>query len=150
MKIILLKEVPNLGKRGDTATVKDGYATNYLIPKGYAVMLTPGSLKALKKAEAETVAKAESKKEDAKLLAKALETAVVEFQANVGEDGKLFGTVSYKQIEDAMKAQHDIIIDKRKFIERVPVDKLGYTKLKIELYKDVIGTVTVHVTPFKK
>ena len=61
----------------------------------------------------------------------------------------MFGTISFKQIEEELKAKHNIVIDKRKFIDKTPVDRLGYTKLRIELYKGVVGTVTVHVSSSK-
>lgn len=150
MKVILLKDVKGLGKKGAEVNAKDGYASNYLLPRNLAVMATKESIKALERMKKDEAQKEEAKRAEAKLLAGILEKSIVEFEANVGEDGKLFGTVSYKQIEEKLKSQYDITIDKRRFVDRVPVDSLGYTRLKIELYKGVIGTVVVHVVPAKK
>jgi large subunit ribosomal protein L9 len=86
-------------------------------------------------------------------LAARLEHLNVEFTAKVGGDGRMFGTISPKEIEEGMKKQWDIVIDKRKFIDKYPANAIGYTRLRIELYKgsagQVIGTVNVHITEEK-
>ena len=145
MKVILLKDVKGLGKKDQTVEVKDGYAANFLIPRGYAVKLTEGSKAVLSKQQADRAKKDEEDRLAALALAKKLEETVVEFDANTGADGKMFGTISPKQIEEKLKSSFNITIDKRKFIDHTPVDRIGYTKLRIELYKGVVGTVTVHV-----
>ena len=149
MKVILLKDVKGLGKKDATIEVKDGYASNYLIPRGLAVKLTEGSKEVLNKQQADRAKKEAEDKKAAEELAKKLEGIVVEFVANTGADGKMFGAISPKQIEEKLKADFSIIIDKRKFVDHTPVDRIGYTKLRIELYKGVLGTVTVHVSEKK-
>lgn len=149
MKVILLKDVKGLGKKDATVEVKDGYASNYLIPRGLAVKLTEGSKEVLNKQQADRAKKDAEDKKAAEELAKKLEGIVVEFTANTGADGKMFGTISPKQIEEKLKADFKIEIDKRKFVDHTPVDRIGYTKLRIELYKGVLGTVTVHVSEKK-
>lgn len=148
MKVILLKD-DRLGKKGSTISVSDGYAMNYLIPRGIAVMSTEGSQKALAKQNAEELARQTALKEEAEKIKERLEHINVEFKAKVGADGKMFGTISPKQIEEGLLQQWDIQIDKRKFISKEAVNALGYTRLKIELYKgiagEVIGVVNVHV-----
>ena len=146
MRVILLKDVKGIGKKNDTVNVKDGYASNYLIPNGLAVMESKGSIEVLNKQKADAAKKDAEDKALAQDVAKKLENIVVEFKANVGEDGRMFGTISNKQIEEELKKVHNIVIDKRKITTKIPVDRLGYTKLDIELYKGVKGVITVHVS----
>lgn len=149
MKVILLKDVKGIGKKDATVDVKDGYASNYLIPRGLAVKLTEGSKNVLNKQQEDRALQDAENKKLAEKVAKELENITLEFKANTGADDKMFGTISFKQIEEELKAKHNIVIDKRKFIDKTPVDRLGYTKLRIELYKGVVGTVTVHVSSSK-
>jgi large subunit ribosomal protein L9 len=150
MKVILLKDVKGVGKKGETKDVNDGYASNFLIPRGLAVVSTKGSQAQLQKDNAEEAARQKKLKEEAEVLAKRLESINVEFKAKVGSDGRMFGSVSPKQIEEGLKEQWGITIDKRKFIDKYPANGLGYTRLKIELYKgeagEVVGTVNVHIS----
>ena len=145
MKVILLSDVKGIGKKGETVNVKDGYASNYLIPHRLAVKLTEKSQEVLDKQNQDAAEKIKQDTIAAKEVAKRLESLVVEFEANAGSDGKMFGNISPKQIEEKLKSDFAITIDKRKFIDKTPVDRLGYTKLRIELYKGVEGTITVHV-----
>lgn len=153
MKVILLKDVKGVGKKGETKDVNDGYASNFLIPRGFAVVSTKGSQAQLQKDNAEEAARQKKLKEEAEALAKRLESINVEFKAKGGSDGRMFGTISPKEIEEGMKKQWDITIDKRKFIDKTPANAFGYTKLRIELYKgqagQVIGTVSVHISEDK-
>ena len=145
MKVILLKDVKGIGKKNEIVNVKDGYGANYLIPNRLAVMYSEKSqdiLNQQKKAEADNI---ERMKAEAHEVSKKLESIVLEFTANGSGDGRMFGTISTKQIEQELKDKHKILIDKRKFVEKQVVDHFGYTKLKIELYKGIFGTVTVHV-----
>ncbi|MBQ0008750.1 MAG: 50S ribosomal protein L9 [Firmicutes bacterium] len=149
MKVIMLKDVKGVGKKSEIVNVKDGYASNYLIPHGLAIMQSDKALEILgeqKKAEAENI---EKMKQNAREIAAKLEKITVEFEAKGSGDGRMFGTISTKQIEEELKAKHGIEIDKRKFVEKMAVDHFGYSKLKIELYKGIIGTVTVHVNEKK-
>lgn len=153
MKIILLADVKGVGKKGMTVDAKDGFAKNFLIPRGLAVISTDSNQKILAKNNAEEDARQQALKKKAEELAKRLEHINVEFKAKVGSDGRMFGAISPKQIEEGLKAQWNIIIDKRKFIDKYPANALGYTRLKIELYKgsagEVIGTVNVHISEEK-
>ena len=153
MKIILLADVKGVGKKGMTVDAKDGFAKNFLIPRGLAVISTDSNQKILAKNNAEEDARQQALKKEAEELAKRLEHINVEFKAKVGSDGRMFGAISPKQIEEGLKSQWNIIIDKRKFIDKYPANALGYTRLKIELYKgsagEVIGTVNVHISEEK-
>ncbi len=153
MKIILLADVKGVGKKGQTIDAKDGFAKNYLIPRKLAVISTDANQKILAKNNAAEDARQLSLKEEAEELAKRLEHINVEFKAKVGSDGRMFGSISPKQIEEGLKNQWGITIDKRKFIDKYPANAIGYTRLKIELYKgsagEVIGTVNVHISEEK-
>jgi large subunit ribosomal protein L9 len=153
MKVILIKDVSGLGKKGETVSVSDGYATNFLIPRQFAVVSTPDNQMKLQKNNAQEDARQEQLKKDAEALAARLEHLNVEFKAKVGGDGRMFGTISPKEIEEGMFEQWGIKIDKRKFIDKYPANAIGYTRLKIELYKgsagQVVGTVNVHITEEK-
>lgn len=146
MKVILLKDVKGIGKKGEIVNVKDGYGANYLVPNRLAVMYSAKSQEILddqKKAEAENI---ERMKSEARAAAEKLNGIVVEFSAKGSGDGRMFGTISTKQIEQELKEKHGIEIDKRKFVTKDPVDHFGYSKLTIELYKGITGIVTVHVS----
>jgi large subunit ribosomal protein L9 len=153
MKVILLADVSKLGKKGDTIVVNDGYATNYLIPHHLAVISTVNSQASLARQNANEEERQKQLKSEAEALAARLEHLNVEFTAKVGSDGRMFGAISPKQIEEGLQAQWGITIDKRKFIDKYPANAIGYTRLKIELYKgsqgQVIGTVNVHITEEK-
>jgi large subunit ribosomal protein L9 len=153
MKVILLSDQGKLGKKGDTVTVSDGYGTNYLIPKGLAVVSTSSSQQNLAKENAQESARQKELKAEAEKLAARLEHLNVEFTAKVGGDGRMFGTISPKEIEEGLQKQWGITIDRRKFIDKYPANAIGYTRLKIELYKgsegQVVGVVNVHISEEK-
>ncbi len=146
MKVILLEDVKKVGKKGSIVDVSDGYGANFLIPRKLAVLATKTSLE-IKKTQDDNKAKEEEiKKEKAIELKDKIKDLVVELKAGTGKEGKLFGAVSSKEIVDEYKKQFDIELDKRKFINYNPITALGYTKVEVELYKDVIGVITVHVS----
>lgn len=153
MKVILLGDVAGVGKKGDTVNVSDGYGTNFLIRRNLAVVSTPENQAKLAKNNAQEDARQMQLKKEAEELAARMEHLNVEFKAKVGGDGRMFGTISPKEIEQGMKDQWGIVIDKRKFLDKYPANALGYTRLRIELYKgsagQVIGVVNVHITEGK-
>ena len=145
MKVILLKDIKGVGKKQQVVTVKDGYGANYLIPNRLAVMYSERGQEILdgqKKAEADNI---ERMKAEAREISKKLENIVVEFDAKGSGNGRMFGTISTKQIAEELKAKHGIEIDKRKFVDKTPVDHFGYSKLTIELYKGITGVITILV-----
>jgi len=149
MKVILLQDVKKVGKKGETIEVSIGYANNFLFPKKLAVMLTPKSEEILAKQNEDHRKEEENKKSVAIALGETLSKITLEFKAKVGKDGKMFGAISLKQVEEELKNKHSIQIDKRKFIDKATIDCLGFFKLQIELYKGVLGTITVHVSEEK-
>lgn len=153
MQVILLQDVKKLGKKGETISVSDGYGANYLIPKGLAVSSTAASQKELAKQNALEQQRQVQLKKEAEELSKRLEHINVEFTAKVGSDGRMFGSISPKEIEEGLFKQWGIKIDKRKFIDKYPANAIGYTRLQIELYHGsegtVVGTVNVHISEEK-
>lgn len=145
MKVILLADVKKLGKKGQTIEVSDGYAANFLIPKKLAVKVTEKSVEILAQQDENARIAAENAKKDAEELKTKLKDIKVEFTLKSGANGRVFGSISLKQVEEQLKVKHGVVIDKRKFITKGPIDSLGITKLEIELYKGVVGIVTVHV-----
>ena len=145
MKVILLKDVKNVGKKDQTVEVSDGYASNFLFPRKLAVQLTSKSKEVLNQQQEQRRLEDEAKRQEALALVETLKTIEVKFTVKSGKDGKMFGSISLKQVEDALLQQHKITIDKRKFIDKGPLDMVGYYNLKIELYKGVIGTVIVRI-----
>jgi len=146
MRVILLEDVKKVGKKGSIVDVSDGYGANFLIPRKLAVLATKTSLE-IKKVQDDNKAKEEDlKKERAIALKEKIKDLVVEIKVGTGKEGKLFGAISSKEIVEEYKKQFDIELDKRKFINFNPIGALGYTKIQVELYKDVIGVITVHVS----
>ncbi|HGN7162919.1 TPA: 50S ribosomal protein L9 [Staphylococcus aureus] len=144
MKVIFTKDVKGKGKKGEVKEVPVGYANNFLLKKNYAVEATPGNLKQLELQKKRAKQERQQEIEDAKALKETLSNIEVEVSAKTGEGGKLFGSVSTKQIAEALKAQHDIKIDKRKMDLPNGIHSLGYTNVPVKLDKEVEGTIRVH------
>ncbi|HBC4491355.1 TPA: 50S ribosomal protein L9 [Staphylococcus aureus] len=144
MKVIFTQDVKGKGKKGEVKEVPVGYASNFLLKKNYAVEATPGNLKQLELQKKRAKQERQQEIEDAKALKETLSNIEVEVSAKTGEGGKLFGSVSTKQIAEALKAQHDIKIDKRKMDLPNGIHSLGYTNVPVKLDKEVEGTIRVH------
>ncbi|API78141.1 50S ribosomal protein L9 [Staphylococcus argenteus] len=144
MKVIFTQDVKGKGKKGEVKEVPVGYANNFLLKKNYAVEATPGNLKQLELQKKRAKEERQQEIEDAKALKETLSNIEVEVSAKTGEGGKLFGSVSTKQIAEALKAQHDIKIDKRKMDLPNGIHSLGYTNVPVKLDKEVEGTIRVH------
>ena len=145
MEVILLADVKKVGKKNQTVNVSDGYANNFLFKQHLAVPVSKKSVEILENQKETARIELENQKKEAEKLAETLKGITLEFKAKVGKDSKLFGSISLKQVEEEMKAKHNIIIDKRKFIDKGPLDMLGLYRLRIELFKGVIGEVQVHI-----
>ncbi len=143
MRVILLSDVPKVGKKGDVKEVADGYARNYLIARGLAVADSNASRKILEKQNAEAAKLDEQKRAEAKQLAKELEDKTLTFKVKA-KDGRVSGSISTKQIEEELKKE-GIVIDKRKIKDNEPLNELGTFDIRVELYKDVIGKIKVRL-----
>lgn len=146
MKVILLADVKKVGKKDQTVEVSDGYAQNYLFPRRLAVQVTKKSVEVLADQQEQARQIEAAKRAEAQELAAKLKDITVEFKVKTGKEGKLFGNISTKQIEEELLKQFKITIDKKKFIDKGPLNILGYHHLKIELFKGVIGTINVHLS----
>ncbi len=146
MQVILLVDVKKVGKKNQTVNVSDGYANNYLLKNRLAVPVSKRSVEILSNQQENARIADENNRKSAQELAERLKTITLEFSAKVGKDSKLFGSISLKQVEEELKAKHGIEIDKRKFLDKGPLDMLGLYRLRIELYKGVIGEVQVHIS----
>ena len=145
MKVILLQDVKKLGKKDQTIEVSDGYAVNFLFPRRLAVQVSKRSVEVLENQQEEVRENEAKAKADAEELAKRLETITLEFKVKTGREGKLFGAISLKQVADELTNKHNINIDKRKFVDKGPLDQLGYYELKVELHKGVIAKIHIHI-----
>jgi len=150
MKVILLKDVKNVGKKDQTVEVSDGYAANFLFPRRLAVQASKKSLEILSDQQEQRRINEENLKKEAQELAKKLENITLEVGARCGKDGKMFGNISTKQVAELLESEYHLSIDKRKFVGDTTIDKLGFFKLKNELYKGVIATINVHVVEVNK
>ena len=146
MKVILLKDVKNVGKKDEIVEVSDGYGRNYLLRNKLAVLASEKAMEILSDQKKQQQAFLEEKKQEAIALKEKIEKIVLTFQIKSGKDGKLFGSVSTVKICELMQKQYNIALDKRKFIDKENITSLGTYDLKIELFKDVITTVKVKVT----
>ena len=145
MKVILMQDVKGKGKKGQMIEVSDGYARNFLFPKKLAVEATTDALNAKKNADAAAARRIELDKADARETQKKLETIKVVIRAKAGTGGRLFGSVTTKEISDALKAQFGLDIPKGKLQLADPIKSFGTFQAKAKLYTDINGTVTVQV-----
>ena len=149
MKVILLQDVKKVGKKGEEITVSDGYATNFLLPRRLAVPSTDKSKEILNNQKQAEIDKQAELKRIALETKEKLQKITLEFEASTGPDGRMYGSISTKQVEEQLQSKYGLSIDKRKFVDKYQINALGFTRLKIELYKGVIGEVTVHVSEKK-
>ncbi|MGI6732301.1 MAG: 50S ribosomal protein L9 [Anaerovoracaceae bacterium] len=145
MNVILIKDVKKLGKPGDVVKVSDGYARNMLLPRGMAIEATAENMKNLENQKALQAEKEAEELAAAKELAGKMEKITVKVLTKSGEGGKLFGSITAKDIADALKDQHDISLDRRKILLESPIKQVGEFELDVKLYKDVIGKLKVSV-----
>lgn len=146
MKVILLSDVKKVGKKGEIVEVSDGYGRNFLLNKKLAVLATKKSMEILDEQNLQYDLEEKQKEADAQALKQKLTKITLEFHVKTGEGGRVFGSVSTKQIVEQLQRVHAIKIEKRKFIDTDAITSLGYTDVKVDLYKNkVIGVIRVHV-----
>ena len=146
MKVILLEDVKKVGKKGDIVDVSDGYAKNFLFNKKLAVMATKKSMEILDEEHLQHDLEEKQREADAVALKEQLAKITLEFHVKTGEGGRVFGSVSTKQIVEQLREKHGIKVEKRKVLDNSSISSLGYTDVKIDLYKNkVIGVIRVHV-----
>ena len=145
MRLILKKEVENLGRFGDQVKVADGYARNYLIPKGFAVEASAGNLKQLEAEREAYLKKADVTKAAAEKLKASIDAVSLSFARKSGEDERLFGSVTAHDIEEALKAK-GFVVEKRDIRLDEPIKTLGLHTVAIKLLTDVSASIQVTVS----
>ena len=144
MEVILRQAVENLGHPGDVVTVSPGYARNFLLPRGIAYEATPGNLKRIAQEKARLEAAENERRQSAQALAKKLEEVQLTFSARVGEEGKLFGSVTAADIAEQLGAQ-GFQIEKRLIDLHEPIKALGVYRVPVKLHADVKPEIRVWV-----
>lgn len=143
MKVILLKELRGRGGEGDIIEVSRGFANNYLLTQGYAVQATPGNLKQLEQRKRNIEKREEVRIADANALVEKLNGATVKVDAQVGEEGQLFGSVTAPMIADAIKDALDVEVDRRRIELGKPIKQVGAYPVDINVYRTIKATVNV-------
>jgi large subunit ribosomal protein L9 len=147
LKVILIADVEGLGSRGQTVEVKDGYANNYLIPKGLAVRRTKGRAKEAEQLAREKMAKADRELRRAEEAAQLISGRTFEVTAKAGEEGKLFGTITPKDIAELIKKELDLEIDRKKIHLDEHIKSLGFHEARVKLHPQVEAIIHLKVVP---
>ncbi|MCT4595436.1 MAG: 50S ribosomal protein L9 [Anaeromicrobium sp.] len=145
MKVILLKDIKGTGKKGQVINASDGHARNYLIPRGLAKEATSGNMKILEKQNAAEDRKREEEFQEAKELAAKIEELKIVLKSKAGNGGKLFGSITAKDIATELNKNHGIKVDKRKIKLDDPIRTLGVTIVEVKLHPKVVGKLSVQV-----
>lgn len=146
MKVILLQDVKSVGKKDAVVEVSQGYANNFLFARKLAVPFTEKSEEILVGQKKQAADEIRQKTAEAQIIADKLKKIVIEIKVKVSKDGKMFGSITSKQIIEQLRGIHGIDLDKRKVVDYKPINKMGPGSMKIEIYKDVTGLVNVNVT----
>lgn len=146
MKVIFLQDVKGKGKKGEVKNVAEGYAHNFLLKQNLAVEATPANVKSLDNVKKKEQKELEEELQQSKNLKETLEKLTIELKAKSGEGGRIFGSITSKQIADELKKSHDIKLDKRKIELPDAIRALGYTNVPVKLHSEVTATVKVNVT----
>lgn len=150
MKVVLLKDVKNVGKRDDILTVSDGYARNFLFPQKLAAEATPGALKEIQRKRAAQDAREAEQLAEAKEKAAALKDKVITLEVKCGEKGRLYGSVTSAEVAEALEKQHGVKVDKRKIDIGDPIRETGFRTISVWLYSGVTTPMKLDVQPIKK
>lgn len=145
MKLILQQEVKKLGKKGDIIEVSEGYARNFLLPQKLAIEATAGNINAIKQQKAAQTHKEQRANDEAKVMASQLSKVAVKIAVKTGESGKVFGSVTVKDIAEAMEQQYGIEIDKRKIELKESIKSLGTYEVTVRIHPEITGKIEVHV-----
>lgn len=146
MEIILKQDVVNLGYKDDVVTVKDGYANNYLFPKGMAIMATPANKKMHEETLRQRAHKQEKMIKEAETLKSALDGKNVRIAVKVGENGQLFGSINNMQIADALKEQYNYDVDRKKIVvDGAKIKAVGNYPATVNVYRDIKAELSLEV-----
>jgi large subunit ribosomal protein L9 len=146
VQVILQEDVKDLGRKGDVVRVADGYARNFLLPRGLAVELTEGRLKERELAERQKERRKEKEEREAQALAEKLKEITLRIPVRVGEQGRLFGSVTAKDVAEALQKLHGLVIDRRKLELDEPIRHLGRYEVTVHLHPKVTAQLRIEVT----
>lgn len=147
MKVILQQEVKKVGKKGDILEVSEGYARNFLLPKGLALEATSANINLLNQQKASEAHKQQKLLEEAKALGEKVKGAAVTIKAKIGEGGRMFGSVTGKDVADALEKQHQLSLDKRKIELKDAIKSLGEYTVPVKIHAEVTVDLQVKVVP---
>lgn len=145
MKVILLADIKGVGKKDEVINSSDGYARNYLFPKKLAVEANAENMSKLKAKNDSNAYKKYVEKEEAQKIAEKLKGILLKISVKTGENGKIFGSITSKEIAENLKEQYKIEIDKKKIDLKEPIKTLGSFSVNIKLYEGVVGTLKIQM-----
>ncbi len=145
MKVVLTQEVKGLGHAGQIKEVADGYARNYLLPKGLATVATAGAVKEVEQRQAAEKKRQDKLDEEMRSIGKKLDGTNITVRAKVGEGGKLYGSITSQDIADALESQASQSVDKRRIEIEEPIRHVGSYKIQVKLSKNVTANVNLTV-----
>lgn len=147
MKVLLKQDIKGVGKKDQVINASDGYVRNFLFPKNLAVLADEGNMNNLKAKQEAEAAKKKRELENAKEIAESIKNITLKLKVKSGENGKLFGAVTSKEISEALKKEHNIDIDKRKILISESIKNIGTTRVDLKLHEGIIATLSVMVIP---
>ena len=150
MKVVLLKDVKNVGKRDDILNVSDGYARNFLFPQKLAVEAKPGTLKEIERKRAAQDAREAELRTEALAKAELLKNKIIVLQVKCGDRGRLYGSVTAAEVAEALEKQHGIKADKRKIDIGDPIRETGIREISVWLYSGITTKMKLDVQPIVK
>ncbi len=150
MKVILLQDVKNMGKRDDIVNVSDGYARNFLFPQKLAMEAKPGAMKEVERKRAAEAAREAERKAEAQAKALMLKDKGVTLAVKCGETGRLYGSVTTAEIAQVLEKQYGIRVDKKKIELTEPIKQVGDVIMNVWLYSGITAQMVVHVVPVEK
>jgi large subunit ribosomal protein L9 len=146
MKVILKEDIPNLGKAGQIVNVKDGYARNFLFPKGLALLADEKNMKLLEYQKKKIEEEAKKKRQDAQSIFERLSQVNLKISAKAGEDQKLFGSITSKDIANALEKE-GFAIDKKQITVSEPIKRIGEYEVEVKLHENITAKVKVTIIP---
>jgi len=146
MKVILKEDIPNLGKAGQIVNVKDGYARNFLFPKGLALLADEKNMKILEYQKKKIEEEAKKKRQDAQSIFERLSQVNLKISAKAGEDQKLFGSITSKDIANALEKE-GFAIDKKQITVSEPIKRIGEYEVEVKLHENITAKVKVTIIP---
>lgn len=145
MKVILKQDIKGVGKKDQVINASDGYARNFLLPKGLAVVADSTNMSNLKSKNESNAYKKSQELENAKILANKLNEITLKIKAKVGDNGKLFGGITSKEISEYLKKDYNIAVDKKKIVLNETIKQIGTTLVQVKLYEGVVAKLKVMV-----